>query len=43
MVGIYRIKNGGEHLIPFNELINVTRASFASLDSLKEGRWVNIK
>lgn len=39
---IKRIKNGGEPLISFNEIVNVTRASFASLQSLKENRWIDI-
>lgn len=37
-----RIQTGGEPLIPFTELINVTRASFAAIQSLKEKRWVNV-
>jgi len=39
---IKRIKKGGEPLISFNEIINVTRASFASLQSLKEKRWIDV-
>jgi len=39
---IRRIKEGGEPLIPFSELVNVTRASFAAILSLKEKRWVDI-
>lgn len=39
---INRIKTGGEPLIPFNELVNVTKASFAALQSLKEKRWIDI-
>jgi len=39
---IRRIKEGGEPLIPFIELVNVTRASFAAIQSLKEKRWVDI-
>jgi len=39
---IKRIKVGGEPLIPFKEIINVTLASFAAIQSLKENRWVNI-
>lgn len=40
---ISRVKNGGEALIPFDELVNTTRASFAALQSLKENRWVDVK
>lgn len=39
---IRRIKEGGEPLIPFNELVNVTKASFAAIQSLKEKRWVDV-
>lgn len=35
-----RIRSGGRPLIPFDEIINTTQASFAALRSLKEGRWV---
>ena len=35
-----RIRSGGGPLIPFDEIINTTQASFAALRSLKEGRWV---
>lgn len=37
---IKRIQKGGEPLISFNEIINVTRASFAALQSMKENRWI---
>lgn len=36
------IKTGGEPLIPFEELINTTKASFAAIESLKQDRWVNL-
>ena len=36
-------KNGGEAIIPFDEIVNTTRASFAAIDSLKEGKWVSVK
>ena len=39
---INRIMIGGEPMIPFNEIINVTRASFVATESLKENRWVDI-
>jgi predicted dehydrogenase len=35
-------KNGGEPLIPFKEIVNVTRASFAAIESLKENRWISV-
>lgn len=39
---IKRIKEGGEPLIPMNEIVNVTKASFAAIQSLKEKRWVDV-
>ena len=36
-------KNGGESIIPFGEIVNTTRASFAAIESLKEGKWIPIK
>jgi predicted dehydrogenase/threonine dehydrogenase-like Zn-dependent dehydrogenase len=36
------ISNGGASLIPFNELVNTTRASFAAIESLKGRRWVDL-
>jgi predicted dehydrogenase/threonine dehydrogenase-like Zn-dependent dehydrogenase len=38
-----RIKNGGAPLIPFDELINTTLASFAAIESLKLGGWVKVE
>ena len=34
---------GGKPIIPFDEIINTTRASFAAIDSLKEGKWMSVK
>lgn len=39
---IRRIKEGGEPLIRFDEMVNVTRASFAALRSLKEKSWIDV-
>jgi len=39
---VKRIEGGGEALIAFDEIVNTTRASFAALESLKEGRWVDV-
>lgn len=39
---IDRLHAGGETLIPFEEIVNTTRASFAAITSLKEGRWVEV-
>lgn len=38
-----RIMNGGESLIPFESIINTTRASFACIESLRENRWVEVE
>lgn len=39
---IARVQKGGQALIPFDELVNTTRASFAAVQSLKENRWVDV-
>ena len=36
-------KNGGNPIIPFEEIVNTTRASFAAIKSLKEQKWVKVK
>lgn len=40
---IDKVKSGGEALIPFESLINTTRASFAAIQSLKENRWIDVE
>lgn len=35
-----RWKEGGEPLIPFDEIVNTTRATFAAIESLKQGKPV---
>ncbi len=37
-----RLENGGASLIPFDELINTAKASFAALESLKNKSWIKI-
>ena len=32
----------GRPIIPFDEIVNTTKASFAAIKSLKEGRWVEV-
>jgi hypothetical protein len=39
---IDRVNNGGAALIPYDEIVNTTRASFAAIQSLKERRWVAV-
>lgn len=36
------VKNGGAPLIPFDEILNTTKASFAAISSLKNGTWITI-
>lgn len=38
-----KLKEGAVDLIPYEELINVTKASFAAIESLKQGAWVNVE
>jgi predicted dehydrogenase/threonine dehydrogenase-like Zn-dependent dehydrogenase len=37
------IQNGGTPLIPLDEIINTTKASFAAVESLKTNAWVDVK
>jgi predicted dehydrogenase/threonine dehydrogenase-like Zn-dependent dehydrogenase len=39
---IHRIKTGGQPIIPLHEIINVTKASFAALESMKLRSWVDV-
>jgi len=39
---IESIQNGGGQIIPMDEIVNTTKASFAAIESLKTGTWVNI-
>ena len=34
---------GGSSLIPFEQIVNTTRTSFALIQSLKENSWVKVK
>ncbi|WP_026767996.1 bi-domain-containing oxidoreductase [Asinibacterium sp. OR53] len=36
------VKEGGPSLVPFEELINTTRTSFAALKSMMQGGWVKV-
>lgn len=40
---IKQLKSGGKELIPMEELINTTLASFAAIESLKTNGWVNVE
>jgi len=40
------VKAVGENappLIPFNEIVNATRASFAAVESARVGRWIDLE
>ena len=39
---VKNLQSGGEALIPLDEIINTTEASFAAIESLKIGGWVNL-
>ncbi len=39
---IRRIIEGGEPLIPISEIVNITKASFAAIESLKEKKWIDL-
>jgi len=41
LVGV--IQKGGTSLIPFEEIVNTTKVIFAAIQSLKEGKWIEIK
>lgn len=38
-----RLQQGGESLIPFESIVNTTKASFAAIQSLKERRWISVE
>lgn len=38
-----RIVNGGDALIPFDSIINTTKASFAAIQSLRERKWIDLE
>ena len=36
-------KKGGNPIIPFDEIVNTTNASFAAIESLTQGKWIEVK
>ena len=36
------LKKGGKPIVPFEEIYNTTRASFAAIESLKQKKWINL-
>jgi predicted dehydrogenase/threonine dehydrogenase-like Zn-dependent dehydrogenase len=39
---IDRLKEGGSPIIPFAETLNTTLASFAAIESFKQGKWMEV-
>jgi predicted dehydrogenase len=39
---ISQSKSGGNALIPFDEIVNTTQASFAAIESLQKGQWIEL-
>lgn len=37
---IQAVQNGGQAIIPFDEIINTSFASIAAIESLKQGKWI---
>ena len=40
---VNHVNKGGDSLIEMDSLVNTTRASFAAIESLKIGGWVNVE
>ena len=40
---IKKVKEGGSPLIPLEEIVNTTKASFAAIESLKTNSWVTVE
>ena len=40
---VERLRQGGEPLIPFADIVNTTRASFAAIESMKQGEWISLQ
>ena len=39
---IHQQKNGGDPIIPFDSIVNTTKASFAAIESIKKGTWIDV-
>lgn len=39
---VQSLQSGGSPLVPFDQIINTTKASFAAIESLKSNAWVNV-
>jgi predicted dehydrogenase/threonine dehydrogenase-like Zn-dependent dehydrogenase len=40
---VQSVKQGGQPIIPMDELVNTTKACFAAIESLKQGAWVEVE
>lgn len=40
---IDQVKNGGQPIIPIEEIVNTTKASFAAIESLEKNTWIDRK
>lgn len=36
------VSKGGEAIVPFDSIVNTTKASFAAIESLKQGSWIHL-
>ena len=39
---VENLKNGGTATIPYEQVMNTSRATIAAVESLKEGRWISV-
>ena len=39
---LQQIRNGGDPIIPFNEIMNTSRTAIAAISSLTSGTWVDV-
>ncbi len=40
---VENMKNGGEATIPYEQIINTSRATIAAVESLKQGKWIPVR
>lgn len=39
---VERLQNGGDPIIPYNEIMNTSKAAIAAVESMKSGMWISI-
>lgn len=39
---IKQVQSGGEPIIPYDEIFNVSKATFSAIESMKETRWIDV-